>query len=299
MERAFRNLPRKKADLILLILASQDIKARAEKKEAPQSLPLQFDILVPEKEVGLAVKSVDKYFRENKFFRLPNKIQGVKISSFKSPATFVIMGLMFCIHLVCLELNIQREMILKFGASSLYISQGETFRAITALFLHSDGGHLLGNLAGLIIFAAPMISLSGYGTGPLLLLFAGSSGNLINAYFHQNALLSIGASTAIMGAAGALAAYQMLRPVVLAPSAHPLNRLVPLFAGATLMGLFSQGENTDLSAHVFGFMAGCFWGTLFFPLYRVLCLTFPRRLMEPLALVLTICILGSAIGSAN
>ena len=293
MERIFKNLPQKKADLILLILASQNIGARVEKKLTPgeSGQVRQFDILVFREQTADAVKSVDQYFRENKFFGLPKRIQEVEISSFNTPAAYVIMGLLLAIHLICLKLGIHREMILQFGASSLYIGQGETFRAITALFLHSDGQHILGNLAGILIFGAPLISLSGYGTGPFLLLCAGTSGNLVNAYFHQTALLSIGFSTAVMGAAGALAAYQMI------DSRRPfqLNRLIPLFAGATLVGLFSQGENTDISAHVFGFMAGIFWGFLFFPLSKVLRKFFTPRIMEPVALFLVLSILGSAI----
>jgi len=293
MERIFKAVSQKRADLILLILASQGIKARVKKRLIQdRSIQVrQFDILVPGEHMARATKSVEQYFRENKFFRLPKKIQDFEISSFNTPGAYVIMALILSIHLACLKLGIHREMILKFGASSLYIGQGETFRAITALFLHSDGQHLLGNLAGILIFAAPVISLCGYGTGTLLLLCAGTSGNLINAYFHQNAILSIGASTAIMGAAGALAAYQMVRP------GHPfkLNRLVPLFAGATLVGLFSHGENTDVSAHVFGFMAGFFWGGLFFPFYRVIRWVFTPGLIEPLALILSLFILGSAI----
>ncbi len=296
MERIFKAVSRKKADLILLILASQGIAARVEKRLSDRS-GQQFDILVPGEHMARAHKRVALYYRENKFFRLPKKIQPFEISSFNAPGAYVIMGLIFAIHLTCLQLGIHREMVLKFGASSLYIGQGETFRAITALLLHSDGQHLLGNLAGILIFAAPVISLCGYGTGTLLLLCAGTSGNLINAYFHQNAILSIGASTAIMGAAGALAAYQMLRPPpgFKLNRQFQLNRLVPFFAGATLMGLFSQGENTDVSAHVFGFMAGFFWGGLFFPFHRVIRRTFSPGAIEPLALVLSLFILGSAI----
>jgi len=294
MERIFKDLPQKRADLILLILASQNIDARVEKQlTMDKSGHWQFDILVSREQKVGAVKSVDQYFRENKFFGLPKRIQEVEISSFNTPAAYAIMALLVAVHLSCLKLGIHREMILKFGASSLYIGQGETFRAITALFLHSDGQHILGNLAGLLIFGAPLISLSGYGTGPFLLLCAGTSGNLVNAYFHQTALLSIGASTAVMGAAGALAAYQMLN------SNRPfqLNRLIPLFAGATLVGLFSQGENTDISAHVFGFMAGIFWGFLFFPLSKILRRSFTLVIMEPMALFLVVSILVSAIWS--
>ena len=299
MESIFTDLPGKKADLILLILASQGIEAQGinsrvmksrigEKQNKPELFPGdRFDILVYPEKRKAAVESVDQYFRENKSFRLLAKLQEFEISSFISPVAFIIMGLLLFIHLLCLRFNIQREMILKFGASALFIGQGETFRAVTALFLHSNGQHLLGNLAGILIFGAPLISLSGYGTGPFLLLCAGTGGNLVNAYFHHNAYLSIGASTAIMGAAGALAAYQMTR------KGKPLgiNRLLPLIAGATLTAMFSHGENTDISAHFFGFVSGFFTGVLFFPVYRV----FYHRLVEPVALILVLVILGSAV----
>jgi len=291
MERIFENLPRKKADLILLILSSQGIIAKVEQPCSPPGAKGKFDILVPQQHALRAAKNVDQYYRENIFLRLPKEIGPIKISSFNTPAAYAIMVLLLTIHLICLKWGLHREMILKFGASSLYIGQGQTFRAVTALFLHSNGQHLLGNLAGTLLFAAPLISLSGYGTGPFLLLCAGTSGNLINAYFHQTSLLSIGASTAIMGAAGALAAFQM----VSSRRAFQLNRLVPLFAGATLVGLFSQGENTDISAHVFGFLAGLFWGGLFFPCYRGINRVTASRSMEPMALIIVISILGSAI----
>lgn len=291
MERIFENLPRKKADLTLLILASQGIIARIDRICSRPGAPGKFDILVPKQQAILATKSVDQYYRENIFLRLPKEGEPLKISSFNTPTAYVIMGLLLALHLACLKWDIHREMVLQFGASSLYIGQGQTFRAVTALFLHSDGQHLLGNLAGILIFAAPVISLTGYGTGPFLLLCAGTSGNLINAYFHQNALLSIGSSTAIMGAAGALAAYQM----VTNRHAFQLNRLIPLFAGATLVGLFSQGENTDISAHLFGFLAGIFGGGLFFPCYREICRVTTLRSIESVALLIVVSILGSAI----
>lgn len=293
MERIFTNLARERADLILLILASQGIQAWAEKNIPSQFAQAEtFDILVSWEKRRSALKSIDLYFQENKNFRLLESLQEFEISSFKAPAAFVIMGLLLAIHLACLEYGILEEAILKFGASSLFINQGETFRAITALFLHSDGRHLLGNMAGLLIFGAPLISLTGYGTGPFLLLSAGTCGNIVNAYFHQNALLSIGASTSVMGAAGALAGFQMTRK-----GKFQWNRLISLIAGATLVGLFSQGERTDVSAHVFGFGSGFFMGLLFFPFFRVFHRFFRHTHMETGILILVLLILGSALGA--
>jgi len=230
---------------------------------------------------------LDTYYKENKFFRLKQQLQAFPISSFKSYTAFTIIGLLTFIHIFCIYYNIHEKMILKYGASALFILQGETYRAITALFLHSDVRHLVGNIVGILIFAAPVITVSGYGTGSFMLLFAGTLGNLFNAHMYQTAHLSIGASTAVMGAAGLLAAYQITqrqRPV-------SLNNIMPVFAGATLVAMFSHGENTDVWAHIFGFLSGLGSGILFFPFNRFI----QSYLKEPIALIITIIILIAAV----
>jgi membrane associated rhomboid family serine protease len=283
LKKIFTNLPAKDADLIILILTSQNIETKIERQNS------LFDLLINTSDEKKALLMLEAYQKENRFFRLRQQLQAFPISSFKSYTAFSIMGLLSLIHTVCIYYNIHEAMILKYGASALYILQGETYRAITALFLHSDIRHLVGNIVGLLIFAAPVISISGYGTGSLMLLLTGTIGNLLNAHLYQTAHLSIGASTAVMGAAGLLAAFQITqdkRPVT-------LNNLMPLFAGAILVALFSQGENTDVMAHVLGFLIGLGSGIMFFPLNQFI----QSRLKDPIALILTGLILLSALFS--
>ncbi|WP_300465152.1 rhomboid family intramembrane serine protease [Desulfobacula sp.] len=281
----FTDLPDKKADLIILILTSQNIETHVERESNV------FHIRVPADDKTKALSMVKTYYTENKFFRLRRQLQEFPLSSFNSPPAFVIMGFLCLIHAACHYYHLHEDMILKYGASALFILQGETYRAITALLLHSDARHLLGNMAGLLIFGAPVISLSGFGLGPLMLLFTGTLGNLINAHFYQTAHLSIGASTSVMGAAGLLAAYQVTRK----GKPFRLDTLVPLCAGAVLVAMFSQGERTDVWAHVFGFLCGLFSGIVFFPLNRTL--QFPYK--NIMALFFTLLILVSALVSAD
>ncbi|MCP4671266.1 MAG: rhomboid family intramembrane serine protease [Desulfobacula sp.] len=281
MEKIFTALSAKKADLIILILASQNIKTAIEKQNS------LFNVLVDKKNQKQAFLTVDTYYKENKFFRLKKQLQAFPISSFKSYTAFIIMGLLVVIHTLCTYYNVHEKMILKYGASALFILQGETYRAITALFLHADVQHLAGNLAGMLIFAAPVISVSGYGTGSLMLLASGTLGNLFNAHMYQTAHLSIGASTAVMGAAGLLAAFQITQR----QRAVSLNNLMPIFAGAVLVALFSQGEHTDVWAHIFGFFSGLCLGILFFPFNRFI----QSYLKEPIALIITIIILLASL----
>jgi len=272
------------ADLILLILASQNISAR--KSAGPRGI----EILGFPDQAAQAAHHVAAYFRENRSDSAPVPPLASPPAGFMSPAVLVIMGLLAVIHMAIEITGTRWEHILAYGSSGMYIFQGDTFRAVTALFLHSDTAHLLGNLAGLFLFAGPVIRICGYGTGPFFVLFAGTGGNLINAGFRGTALLSIGASTAVMGAAGGLAAFQMMRKGPL----RRRDRIMPLIAGATLMAFLSHGENTDVWAHVFGFFCGIATGIVFFPLLTVC----RFRLREPLALAVTLAILISAV-SAN
>jgi rhomboid protease GluP len=281
MKRIFVGRSNETADLILLILASQNIAAQ--KRKAPGGI----DILTSVEHAAAAQSQVTAYFKENQTSEKPLPALPVGPSGFTTPTAFVIMGLLTAIH-IGIDIGSSRwDHILAYGASAMYILQGETFRAITALFLHSDTAHLLGNLAGIFVFAGPVIRLSGYGTGPFFLLFAATCGNLINAGFHGNALLSIGASTAVMAAAGGLAAFQMMQKGPL----RKRDRIMPIIAGATLMAFLSHGENTDIWAHVFGFFCGLFLGIFFFPLTA----TCRHRFREPVALAVTFFILGAAL----
>ncbi|MBU8849581.1 MAG: rhomboid family intramembrane serine protease [Desulfobacterales bacterium] len=284
LEKLFAGLSSKKTDLIILILTSQNIETRVERKNK------SFDILVNHADMEKALWIVETYYKENKFFRLKQQLQEIPISSFKSYTAFSIMGLLWLIHALCLQYHIHEDMILKYGASALFILQGETYRAVTALLLHSDARHLAGNMAGMLIFGAPVITLAGFGVGPFMLLVAGTLGNLINAHLYKTAHLSIGASTAIMGAAGLLAAFQVTQ------KAKPfrLNSLVPILAGTVLVGMFSQGENTDVWAHVFGFLCGLGSGIIFFPLNRTV--QFPQK--DLIALLITIIIIASSLLAA-
>ncbi len=260
LQTIYTRLSVRKANLILLILTSQNIESHTQK-----TLGL-FDISVNTTHVKSALAAIENYHKENKFSKIKKQIQEISISSFFSITTFIIMGILCAIHAFSQYYNLHENMILTYGSSALYIFQGETYRGITALFLHADGQHLLGNMAGLLIFGAPVIRISGYGTGPFMLLFCGTIGNLINAHLHQNAHLSIGASTSIMAAAGLLCTFKVIQ------KNRPFKprTLLPIFSGATMVALFSQGENTDVWAHILGFFCGLVSGIVFFPLNQTI-----------------------------
>jgi membrane associated rhomboid family serine protease len=136
------------------------------------------------------------------------------------------------------------------GASAAILG-GQPWRVVTALWLHADWTHLLGNVAAIAVLGTAVCRLLGPGLGALLILVTGAAGNFLNAAVRGGAHTSVGASTAIFGAVGLLAGLAVIR-------AHPPRGRgwVPFAAGLALLGLLGTGEHVDLAAHFFGFQMG-------------------------------------------
>ncbi len=136
---------------------------------------------------------------------------------------------------------------------------------MTALTLHADWLHLLGNLAIGGVFILRLARELGSGLAWSLLLASGALGNLINASLQPPDHRAIGASTAVFGAVGILAALSVVRY-----RRHLWKRWpLPLAAALALLALLgSAGEHTDLGAHLFGFAAGLALGAAAGPLLK-------------------------------
>ena len=148
------------------------------------------------------------------------------------------------------------------GASTTaqILKHGEWYRIITALTLHGDLSHLVGNVAVGIIFAMSLIPLLGTGVTWMLILATGALGNAINVCIYRETWHSaIGASTAVFGALGLLVGCRMQASIhdsrQFRTSARQL--VIPLGAGFALVAfLGTGGERTDYLAHLWGFLVG-------------------------------------------
>ncbi|MFC1817426.1 rhomboid family intramembrane serine protease [Thermodesulfobacteriota bacterium] len=139
-----------------------------------------------------------------------------------------------------------------------HILDGQYYRTATALMLHANGLHLAGNLLGIALFGTAVCSVTGWGVGGLMILMSGIAGNFVNAALYRTGHISIGASTAVFGAVGFLAAHQFFKKVSL-PGQH-IKAWLPLGGGLALLGLLGSGQHVDLTAHLFGFGSGIVFG---------------------------------------
>lgn len=155
---------------------------------------------------------------------------------------------------------------------------GEPWRAITALTLHGDTGHLASNLAFGSFFGFFLGRYHGPGVAWLAILVSGAAGNALNALIQSGAHRSIGASTAVFGALGLLTAHAWRR----GPRRGSFRRrFAPVVAGIALLAFTGTGgENTDIFAHLTGFLAGFGLGAV---LARVDLTRIPR--IQPLSAI--------------
>jgi rhomboid protease GluP len=154
------------------------------------------------------------------------------------------------------------------GASSSmgFMEKGEWWRPFTALFLHADLGHILGNLASGALFGMLVSKSMGPLKGWAMILLSGAIGNAItSAMTYPESFLSIGASSAVFGALGILSGVGLVENFREKVSMPWVRVLAPLMAGFVLLGWLggaAPGSRTDVLGHVFGFSAGAVLGIL-------------------------------------
>ncbi len=139
------------------------------------------------------------------------------------------------------------------------VQDGHWWRAFTALTLHADLGHIVGNSVFGAVFGIFAGRYLGSGFGWLLILLGGAAGNLANAFIQPAAFLSVGASTANFAALGLTGAFMWQRSRV--ESRSWKRNFAPLFAALALLAYTGVGgERTDVVAHFTGFAAGAVAG---------------------------------------
>ncbi len=154
------------------------------------------------------------------------------------------------------------------NSSRAVMIDGEWWRPFTAMFLHADGAHLLGNVLIGGVFLLFVVHSLGAVRGWLLVLACGALANAMNAALQMpDDFRSLGASTATFGALGILVGHAT-REAWMLRTFHGFRMLfVPLIGGGILLGWFGGGGadagNIDVAGHVLGWVCGVVGGFVF------------------------------------
>lgn len=180
----------------------------------------------------------------------------------KHPAGLLHVLVWAAVLLYVFHLQSQDPALADRGASSsiALLERGEWWRPFTALFLHGDGPHIVGNLASGAVFGMLVSKSLGPWKGWAMILLSGTVGNALTSWLtFPEPFVSLGASTAVFGALGILSGtgiVENFREEVRMPW---LRVLAPLLAGMILLGWLggaAPGAGVDVFGHVFGFSAG-------------------------------------------
>ncbi len=216
-------------------------------------------LLVPDEEADLARQQLQAYYEENSNWPPPQNWIHQRHKQIPPPPTLMMIGALFLFFQITGPWQPGNPWFAA-GAidSSRILDQEQWWRLVTALSLHGNGTHLLGNclIGG---FMVHLLSLTiGYGSSWLLLLVTGALANFLNIVLRDSPHYSVGFSTAVFAAIGMFSGLQ----IKMGRDA-PLRFLVPLGAGAGLLAfLGTEGQHTDLGAHLSGFCCGIVVGQL-------------------------------------
>jgi membrane associated rhomboid family serine protease len=135
------------------------------------------------------------------------------------------------------------------SANAVAMLHGEWWRTVTALTLHADAPHVAGNavLGGILL--ALLARSVGPGLASALMLLSGVAGTFAAALLRRDSV-SIGASTAVFGTLGALAALPR----------YSRRVWMPLIGALVLLALLGTSKRADVAGHLSGFLCGVLAG---------------------------------------
>jgi membrane associated rhomboid family serine protease len=145
------------------------------------------------------------------------------------------------------------------SAHSGLILRGELWRTVTALTLHADLVHVATNALACALFVTPLARALGPGVASALLVAAGASANALTALVRGPGHDSLGASTAIFAAVGALASLGVARRRH-GRRSRRWQDFAPLAAGLGLLAMLGTAPDADFWAHLFGLGCGALLG---------------------------------------
>ncbi len=152
--------------------------------------------------------------------------------------------------------------LLEFGANHApLISDGEAYRLLTAVLLHSGWLHLIFNVGALWMLGRWVEPELGPARTLFVFFLSGLLGNVASlALYHSDQMVSVGASGGAMGLIGC-ATMLLLRPGGDPQRERRLPSLLLIIFATLLMGAFVPG--IDNGAHIGGLVAGGLLGVLF------------------------------------
>jgi rhomboid protease GluP len=254
MQLLFSRLTSEKVQTYSVVLSAAGI-AHQVSRQGPA-----WRIAVEPAQRAAAIEAVALYLKENPV--RPARQPTFLATGTRTYSALYVAAILVLIHVLIAPGSEHERFVSKFGADAARIMAGELYRCTTALLLHANMPHLLGNVAGLILFGTATASLCGWGVGWAMILATGFAGNWVTAWWYGYDHLSIGASTSVFGAVGICTALSLWngRQHGSRGAQRSWRRWLPLAGGLALLGFLGTSTHADLMAHLSGFALGLVFG---------------------------------------
>lgn len=218
-----------------------------------------FKLSIPKSYLLKAEHELATYYHENEHWP-PPKEKPDDFTPMFLPFSFLVIGILALFYNTTGPWSSRSSWFtLGAGNSTAIIDNGEWFRLITALTLHADVVHLLGNCFFGAVLLHFLCKSVGNGIGLGSALTAAIIGNLVNVLLHGYGHNFVGFSTMVFAMVGVQTALRIKNLHNLTRS--PLQILTPFMASLGLLAMLgSSGERTDLGAHFFGLICGGLFG---------------------------------------
>jgi rhomboid protease GluP len=145
-----------------------------------------------------------------------------------------------------------------FSGVNLYIMEGELWRLVTPIFLHSGFAHVLFNSFSLVLFGPALEQMLGRGKFLLIYLVSGIIANIATLVLEPPSYIHVGSSGAIFGLFGFYISIIIFRKSMLS---QQNSQLILTICALSLVMTFLQ-PNINITAHLFGLIGGFLLGAI-------------------------------------
>lgn len=148
------------------------------------------------------------------------------------------------------DITTSDAVLVNYGQYNLAVFHGEVWQLFTAMFIHANIEHIVGNMLFLLIFglrAEKMFDLKEYFS---IYFLSGLAGGFLTLLMGPN-MVSVGASGAIFGVIGASTVY---------PRRAIGQSIITALLYSFFLLIINISQNVNVFAHLGGLLAGLFIG---------------------------------------